>query len=312
MHRFWKAAAATVSGVALTFTATMAAEMPASAASGCRITFSSYHTVKKGSHGVQTRAAQCLIKAAGYDVKVDNSFSSADSAQVKKFQRTHHVRVSGKVYASSWTALLSRGSDPSLHVGSRGADVRRLQRSLTATGRRVKVDGIYGANTAKAVRSVQRARHLNVTGTVDHKVWDLLQAGDPIVKKAAHKTAMHTSSSGHGKGAKALAFAKRQLGDRYRYGASGPNAWDCSGLTRGAWKAAGVKLPHSARSQFHKGRKVSRSHLKKGDLVFFYSGISHVAIYAGNGKVIHAPRPGKRVSYIKIKYMPFKGARRPS
>jgi cell wall-associated NlpC family hydrolase len=57
---------------------------------------------------------------------------------------------------------------------------------------------------------------------------------------------------------------------------------------------------------------VSRSHLKKGDLVFFYSGISHVAIYAGNGKVIHAPRPGKRVSYIKIKYMPFKGARRPS
>jgi cell wall-associated NlpC family hydrolase len=313
MHKFWKAAAATVSGVALTFTATMAAEMPANAASGCRITFSSYHTVKKGSHGVQSRAAQCLVKSAGYEVKVNNTFSSAESAQLKKFQRTHQVRVSGTVYASSWTALLSRGSDPSLHVGSRGADVRRLQRSLTATGRRVKVDGIYGANTAKAVRSVQRARHLNVTGTVDHKVWDLLQAGDPIVKKAAHKKAHHaTSSSGsrRGKGAKALAFAKRQLGDRYRYGASGPNAWDCSGLTRGAYKAAGVKLPHSARAQYRKGHKVSRSHLKKGDLVFFYRGISHVAIYAGHGKVIHAPRPGKRVSYIKMKYMPFKGARR--
>jgi cell wall-associated NlpC family hydrolase len=53
------------------------------------------------------------------------------------------------------------------------------------------------------------------------------------------------------------------------------------------------------------------SNLRRGDLVFFYRGISHVGLYAGNGKVIHAPRPGKRVSYIKISYMPYMGARRP-
>lgn len=114
------------------------------------------------------------------------------------------------------------------------------------------------------------------------------------------------------KGTKALAFAKRQLGDRYRYGGTGPNAWDCSGLTRGAWKAAGKKIPRTSQAQSRAGKKVSRKNLKKGDLVFFYSGKSHVGIYAGNGKVIHASRPGKPVSYIKMKYMPFAGARRPA
>ncbi len=112
------------------------------------------------------------------------------------------------------------------------------------------------------------------------------------------------------KGAKALAFARKQLGEPYRYGAAGPNAWDCSGLTRGAWKKAGKKLPHNTRAQYRKGKKVKKKNLRKGDLIFFYSGISHVGIYAGKGKVIHAPRPGSKVSYIKMKYMPYKGARR--
>lgn len=113
------------------------------------------------------------------------------------------------------------------------------------------------------------------------------------------------------KGAKALAFAKKQLGDRYRYGGAGPNAWDCSGLTRGAWKAAGKKIPRTSQAQSRFGKKVKKSKLKKGDLVFFYSGKSHVGIYAGKGKVIHASRPGKPVAYIKMTYMPYAGARRP-
>ena len=113
------------------------------------------------------------------------------------------------------------------------------------------------------------------------------------------------------KGEKALAYAKKQLGDKYRYGAAGPNRWDCSGLTMKSWRAAGKKLPHSAKGQYKKGKKIKKSKLRKGDLVFFYSGPSHVGIYAGHGKVIHAPRPGSKVSYIKLKYMPFKGARRP-
>jgi hypothetical protein len=74
----------------------------------------------------------------------------------------------------------------------------------------------------------------------------------------------------------------------------------------------GVKLPHSSSKQYRIGKKISKSQLRNGDLVFFYRGISHVGLYAGNGKVIHAPRPGKKVSYIKMSYMPYAGARRPA
>ena len=119
------------------------------------------------------------------------------------------------------------------------------------------------------------------------------------------------SVSGSGKGVRALAFARAQLGEPYVRNAAGPSSWDCSGLTMRAWGSVGVSLPHSAGQQYSRGRSVARSDLQPGDLVFFYSPISHVGIYAGNGRVIHAPRPGKSVEYIKMSYMPYSGARRP-
>ena len=78
-----------------------------------------------------------------------------------------------------------------------------------------------------------------------------------------------------------------------------------------AWGSVGVSLPHSSRQQFSRGQPVAKSDLQLGDLVFFYSDIHHVGLYAGNGQVIHAPRPGKSVEYIKMSYMPYAGARRP-
>ncbi len=119
------------------------------------------------------------------------------------------------------------------------------------------------------------------------------------------------TGSASGAAAVAVAFAYDQLGDRYVYGASGPNAWDCSGLTQGAWAAAGVSLPHSSRAQYSSGRKVSKSELQPGDLVFFYSPISHVGIYIGDGNMIHASNPSKPVAIAPIDYIPFSGAVRP-
>ncbi len=113
---------------------------------------------------------------------------------------------------------------------------------------------------------------------------------------------MSSSSSGSKKGRIALNFAKAQLGERYRFAGKGPNAWDCSGLTMMAWRKAGVRLPHHADNQRKVGKRVSRSNLKVGDLVYFYHPIHHVGIYAGNGRVIHAPNPRKRVEYSKISY----------
>ena len=119
------------------------------------------------------------------------------------------------------------------------------------------------------------------------------------------------SATGSSKGAKALAYAKAQLGEPYARSGAGPSSWDCSGLTMMAWGSVGVSLPHSSRQQFSRGQPVAKSALQSGDLVFFYSDIHHVGLYAGNGQVIHAPRPGKSVEYIKMSYMPYAGARRP-
>jgi peptidoglycan DL-endopeptidase CwlO len=131
--------------------------------------------------------------------------------------------------------------------------------------------------------------------------------------RAAPKASQGSPSTptGSSKGAKALAYAKAQLGEPYARSGAGPSSWDCSGLTMMAWGSVGVNLPHSSRQQYSRGQAVSKSDLKPGDLVFFYSDIHHVGLYAGNGQVIHAPRPGKSVEYIKMSYMPYAGARRP-
>ena len=85
-----------------------------------------------------------------------------------------------------------------------------------------------------------------------------------------------------------------QIGDAYVWGATGPSAFDCSGLTMTAWAQAGVSLPHSSYAQFNMGRRVSLSRLKPGDLLFFY-GLGHVGMYIGHGKYIDAPQTGERV-----------------
>jgi peptidoglycan DL-endopeptidase CwlO len=132
----------------------------------------------------------------------------------------------------------------------------------------------------------------------------------PATKSSRDSTS--SSATGSSKGAKALAYAKAQLGEPYVRNAAGPSSWDCSGLTMRAWGSVGVSLPHSSGQQYSRGRSVPKSDLQLGDLVFFYSDISHVGLYAGNGQVIHAPRPGKSVEYIKMSYMPYAGARRPA
>lgn len=111
--------------------------------------------------------------------------------------------------------------------------------------------------------------------------------------------------------AKAIKFALEQIGDRYVWAAAGPDAWDCSGLTMAAWRAAGVSLPHSSAQQYAIGRKIPRSELAPGDLVYFYSPISHVGIYIGNGQMVDAPNPSKNVRIAPISMMPYVGATRP-
>ncbi len=104
------------------------------------------------------------------------------------------------------------------------------------------------------------------------------------------------------KAAKALAFARSQIGKPYVWGATGPGSYDCSGLTQAAWKAAGVDLPRTTYDQVEAGTTVSLSDAEPGDLVFFYDDITHVGLYIGNGMMIHAPKPGAYVREESIYY----------
>jgi peptidoglycan DL-endopeptidase CwlO len=114
-----------------------------------------------------------------------------------------------------------------------------------------------------------------------------------------------------GRAAAAVHFALSQVGKAYVYGAAGPNAYDCSGLTMVAWAHAGVGLPHSSSAQFSSGPHIPASQLRPGDLVFYYSPISHVAMYIGNGLIVHAAHPGAGVRVAGLYSMPFSGAVRP-
>jgi len=114
-----------------------------------------------------------------------------------------------------------------------------------------------------------------------------------------------------GRAAVAVKTAYAQLGDPYVYGAAGPGSFDCSGLTMYSWAAAGVSLPHSSSAQYGAVRHVSMSELQPGDLVFYYSPISHVGIYIGGGKIIDAPYPGLSVHISGLYSMPVAGAGRP-
>jgi peptidoglycan DL-endopeptidase CwlO len=108
----------------------------------------------------------------------------------------------------------------------------------------------------------------------------------------------------------ALQSALSKIGSPYRYGAAGPTAFDCSGLVNWAFKNAGVALPRTSRALSKVGAPVARADLRPGDLVFFYQPVSHVAIYIGDGKVVHASSRRSPVKISNLAGMPFTSARR--
>ncbi|MCD9593951.1 C40 family peptidase [Streptomyces sp. 8ZJF_21] len=112
-------------------------------------------------------------------------------------------------------------------------------------------------------------------------------------------------------GKRALAYALDQIGKPYVWGAEGPNSFDCSGLTSSAWAYAGRVIPRTSQEQWRQLPRVPLDKLRPGDLVIYYKGASHVAMYAGDGQVVQAPRPGQRVKLSPLASNPLHGAVRP-
>ncbi len=98
----------------------------------------------------------------------------------------------------------------------------------------------------------------------------------------------------------AIAEARRQIGKPYEWGGSGPDTFDCSGLTSWAWRAGGKSLPHSSRAQWTATSRVSMDDIRPGDLLFYGEPIHHVGLYIGDGQMIEAPETGKNVRYGSI------------
>ncbi|MBA2465347.1 MAG: C40 family peptidase [Nocardioidaceae bacterium] len=133
----------------------------------------------------------------------------------------------------------------------------------------------------------------------------------PDTAAPAPATAALPAVAASGRAGAAVQYALAQVGDAYVYGAAGESAFDCSGLTMRAWAQAGVSLPHSSSAQMSLGSPVSSSALAPGDLVFYYSPVSHVAIYIGNGQIAQAANPSMPVHIAPVFSMPFSGAVRP-
>ncbi len=147
----------------------------------------------------------------------------------------------------------------------------------------------------KKINSLQKLRQTSYDGSDD----------------GPYKTGLCPAEYTNDKGGRAAQRACDLVGKPYVFGSEGPNSYDCSGLTKAAWAAVGVHLEHYTKDQWSSTRSVSRSELKPGDLVFYYSDVHHVAIYIGKGMVVHAPHTGDFVRMATIDRGPIAGYRRP-
>ncbi|ROR53940.1 cell wall-associated NlpC family hydrolase [Luteococcus japonicus] len=201
--------------------------------------------------------------------------------------------------------------------GSKGKSVKHLQRALSQVGYRVSDTGYFGPATRTQLKKYQASRKLSAVGSVNSSTLHALRVGAGAkrvsVKKASTARSAVTSSysSSSSKGTRAVSFAYSQIGKPYRYGATGPSSYDCSGLTGAAWRSAGKSIPRTSHAQLGGLKRVSKSSLKPGDIVGFYGG-GHVGIYVGNGYIIHAPRTGQNVKKVPMSQMRFYSAVRPA
>ncbi|GAA2406612.1 C40 family peptidase [Actinomadura vinacea] len=144
-----------------------------------------------------------------------------------------------------------------------------------------------------------KAKKTEVEKSIKKQKTLLARLGEPSGSSGGGSTGGSYTGPASGSARTALNFAYAQLGKPYEYGATGPGTYDCSGLTMRAWGAAGVNVTRTTNTQYAATKRVSKSALQPGDLVFFNS-LNHMGMYVGGGKMIHAPRTGKNVEIVPI------------
>jgi len=218
-----------------------------------------------------------------------------------------------EVVSSRRSAVLAEASRASATAAKAATDARAAQAAAAKLARDLaakRTDLSKRADQSKAMfERLSAAERQTFLDAQLHADADRSSRAEP--RTTPVQTAPAVSVPVSGRAAAAVSAARSVLGSPYAWGAAGPNAFDCSGLTMYAWAAAGVSLPHSSGMQMGSGTPVSASALAPGDLVFYGSPVHHVAIYVGAGQVIHAPQTGDVVKYASVDMMPIVAAVRP-
>ncbi|GAA1388019.1 C40 family peptidase [Luteococcus peritonei] len=191
------------------------------------------------------------------------------------------------------------------------AEARAVLERLTAE-EKARLAEIERKKQQAAAKALQEARSRAAASQQEQEQSEDETRAEPEEKttQKAEQAGTATPTSGSGRASDAISFALSQVGKSYVMGATGPGAYDCSGLMLTAWKQAGVSLPRTSQQQFGAGSQVPTSSLQPGDLVFYYGGISHVGMYIGNGQIVHASNPRTGVKVAPVDSMPIAGARR--
>ena len=193
---------------------------------------------------------------------------------------------------------------------------RSARRALVVAAQRelgVKADGVVGARTRAAIRRFQRRNDIPATGRLDRRTLRALGVGTSVART---RTAADDSAGAPSEtAAQAVAAAEGYIGASYASGATGPDSFDCSGLTVTSFADAGLKLPRTSFDQFREGKRVAKAAIQAGDLVFFDSngpGASHVGIATSPTRVISTTTSGVKRHTITSGYWAehYVGARR--
>ena len=192
------------------------------------------------------------------------------------------VRFSCLVAIFCLVAFLPTAALAAYHQGDRGDDIAEIQQQLMALGYGVQAaDGVFGRETALAIKAFQRDRGMEVDGVIGEETFRTLMGRTIPVSRAG--SASFTR--------RVISLALQYEGVPYSFGGTTPNGFDCSGFTRYVFARAGLALPRTADAQYNIGTPVSIQRLQPGDLVFFSTyeaGASHVGIYLGDGEFVSA------------------------
>ncbi|MGP3980906.1 NlpC/P60 family protein [Streptomyces sp. KR80] len=222
--------------------------------------------------------------------------------------QSHLLRLAGRDRAATVTRLV-RGERRLDGLASKARTALDKQQTLAAKKKR-QWDEVQGR-----LEEVQR-----VLVSLSPEQLDRLERLERQQVRTARRAAVTTASRGRAvrllrapskAGSRAIGYAIRQLGKPYRWGAEGPDSFDCSGLTSQAWARAGRAIPRTSQEQWRRLPKVSIRSVRPGDLVIYYRGATHVALYIGLGLVVQAPRPGAVVKISPIAANPLLGVVRP-